>query len=306
MKNMIPRKRKKNALNDLPAMRESILFDLGDTTWDLGRTTLVMGILNVTPDSFSDGGVHSSVEAAVERALVMDREGAHIIDVGGESTRPGAEPVSLDEEIARTIPVIEGIREKSDIPISIDTNKSEVAVRAAGAGASIINDISALSFDPNMAKTASALGLSVVLMHIKGKPRDMQNNPRYEDLVGEISDYLEDSLKRAAAHGIDRKRIILDPGIGFGKTWEDNLTIIRNIPAFTRLGQPVLIGASRKGFIGGILDKDVRNRASGSVGAACAAALWGAHIVRVHDVAQTVDALKVVDAVRCGVMPSDG
>lgn len=286
-------------------MRESILWELEGTTWDLGRTTLVMGILNVTPDSFSDGGAYASTAAAVERALVMERDGAHIIDVGGESTRPGSDSVSLDEELSRTIPVIEEIRKRSDVPVSIDTTKAEVAVQAAGAGASIINDISALSFDPDMGKTAAALGLPVILMHIKGTPRNMQENPHYDDLVGEIFDYLEESLTRAVAIGIKRERVILDPGIGFGKTWKDNLTIIRNIPVFARLERPILIGASRKGFIGGILKKDIEDRASGSVGAACAAALWGAHIVRVHDVAQTIDALRVVDAVRCGVMPGD-
>ncbi|MBN1882461.1 MAG: dihydropteroate synthase [Deltaproteobacteria bacterium] len=294
---------KENAPNDAPALRESILLDLGGKTWDLGRTTLVMGVLNVTPDSFSDGGVYSSVEAAVEQAMAMEQEGAHIIDVGGESSRPGAMPVSAVDEIARTIPVIEGIRKKSDIPISIDTTKAEVAARAAAVGASIINDITALSFDPNMAETAAALGLPMVLMHIKGTPRDMQDDPHYDDLVGEIFEYLKKALARATACGIAPEKIILDPGIGFGKTCEDNLTIIRNIPVFARLGRPILIGASRKAFIGGILGKDAHNRASGSVGAACAAALWGAHIVRVHDVAQTIDALKVVDAVRCGVMP---
>ena len=302
---MIPQREKKNAPNALLPGRESFLLTLGGITWDLGRTTLVMGILNITPDSFSDGGAYPSVEAAVQRALAMEHGGAHIIDVGGESTRPGAEPVSTSDEIARTIPVIEGIREKSNIPVSIDTTKAEVAARAAAAGASIINDISALTFDPDMAGTAAALGLPVVLMHIKGKPRDMQDDPRYDDLVGEIYEYLEAATARATSAGIDPDRIILDPGIGFGKTWEDNLTIIRHIPAFARLGRPVLIGASRKGFIGGILDKDVQNRAAGSVGAACTAALMGAHIVRVHDVAQTVDALRVVDAIRCGVMPDD-
>jgi len=305
MNTMIPKEKRNTAPNETPAIRESIPLELGGVTWDLGRTTLVMGILNVTPDSFSDGDSYASVEAAVERALIMEQGGAHIIDVGGESTRPGSEPVSCDEELARTIPVIEGIRKETDVPISIDTTKAEVAARAADAGASIINDISALSFDPDMGKTAAALKVPVVLMHIKGTPRDMQDDPHYEDLVGEISDSLETSMKRAEAHGILRERIILDPGIGFGKTWEDNLTIIRNIPAFAQLGRPVLIGASRKGFIGGILKKDIGDRASGSVGAACAAALWGAHIVRVHDVAQTVDALKVVDAVRCGAMPGD-
>jgi len=302
---MIPRKEKKNIPTDAPATRESMSLTLGNTTWDLGRTTLVMGVLNVTPDSFSDGGAYTTVDDAVERALAMERDGAHIIDVGGESTRPGSEPVPTDEEISRTIPIIEGIRKKSDIPISIDTTKAEVAARAADAGATIINDISALSFDLDMAKTAAALDLPVVLMHIKGKPRDMQDDPRYSDLIGEIHDYLEESMTWAVSLGIERERIILDPGIGFGKTWEDNLTIIRNIHVFARLGRPILIGASRKGFIGGILNKTVEERASGSVGAACAAALWGAHIVRVHDVAQTVDALKVVDALRCGAMPGD-
>ena len=257
-----------------------------------------MGILNVTPDSFSDGGRYGTTERAVAHALRMAEEGADIIDIGGESSRPGAEPVSEDEETRRVVGVIEEIAGRIDTPLSIDTYKAPVARRAVEAGASMINDISALGFDPGMAPLAASLSVPVVLMHIKGTPRDMQKDPHYDDLIGEIRDALRRAIARATAAGIDPGRIIIDPGIGFGKTAADNAVLIGRIRDFFDLGCPVLVGASRKSFIGALTGKPVDERLWGSIGAAAAAALLGAHIVRVHDVAEIRDALTVVDAIR--------
>ncbi len=257
-----------------------------------------MGILNVTPDSFSDGGRYLGRDEAVRRALQMAEEGADIIDIGGESSRPGAEPVSEEEETRRVVGVIEQIRKRIDTPLSIDTYKSGVAQRAVESGAAMINDISALSFDPGMAELAARLSVPVVLMHIKGTPRDMQKDPRYTDLIGEIKGFLGRAIKRATEAGVDPRQIIIDPGIGFGKSAEDNLTLIGHLPDFFELGCPVLIGASRKSFIGAVTGRPVDDRLWGSIGAAAAAALLGAHIVRVHDVAETRDALTVVDAIK--------
>jgi len=271
---------------------------IGGRSFDLARRTLIMGILNVTPDSFSDGGRYQTPDQALARALAMAEEGADIIDIGGESSRPGADPVSEQEETRRVVGIIEEIRRRIDTPLSIDTYKSGVAQRAVEAGAAMINDISALAFDPNMAPLAAALSVPVVLMHIKGTPRDMQKDPHYTDLIGEVRDALARSIERAAAAGIDPERIIIDPGIGFGKTAGDNVTLIRRIRDFFELGRPVLIGASRKSFIGALTGKSVNDRLWASIGAAAAAALLGAHIVRVHDVAETREALAVVDAIK--------
>jgi dihydropteroate synthase len=257
-----------------------------------------MGILNVTPDSFSDGGRYLDKDRAVGRALRMAEEGADIIDIGGESSRPGSEPVSEEEETHRVVSVIEAIRKRIDTPLSVDTYKAEVARRAVEAGAAMINDISALSFDPGMAELAARLSVPVVLMHIKGTPRDMQKDPRYTDLIGEIKGFLDRAIQHATEAGIDPEQIIIDPGIGFGKTAEDNLTLIGHIRDFFDLGRPVLVGASRKSFIGSLTERSVDDRLWGSIGAAAAAALLGAHVVRVHDVAETRDALAVVDAIK--------
>ncbi|MBN2223512.1 MAG: dihydropteroate synthase [Deltaproteobacteria bacterium] len=286
-------------LSENRARAEAGCFALtvGGRLLDLSRQTLVMGILNVTPDSFSDGGRYLDVDRAVDRALCMAEEGADIIDIGGESSRPGARPVSEEEETRRVVDVIEAIRKRIDTPLSIDTYKAGVARRAVEAGASLINDISALTFDPNMAPLAARLSVPVILMHIKGTPRDMQKDPRYTDLIGEIKGFLDRAIQHATGSGIDPERIIIDPGIGFGKTAEDNLTLIGHIRDFFDLGRPVLIGASRKSFIGALTGKPVNDRLWGSIGAAAAAALLGAHIVRVHDVAETRDALAVVDAI---------
>ncbi len=271
---------------------------IGGRHFDLSRQTLVMGILNVTPDSFSDGGRYLDKDRAVAHALRMAEQGADIIDIGGESSRPGAAPVSEAEETRRVVEVIEAIGKRIDTPLSIDTYKAGVARRAVEAGAALINDISALTFDPDMAPLAARLSVPVILMHIKGTPRDMQKDPRYTDLIGEIRGFLDRAVRRATEAGIDPEQIIIDPGIGFGKTAEDNLTLIGHIRDFFDLGRPVAIGASRKSFIGALTRKPADDRLCASIGAAAAAVLLGAHIVRVHDVAETRDALAVVDAIK--------
>lgn len=252
-------------------------------TLDFTGNTLIMGILNVTPDSFSDGGEFFDIDKAVARAHQMVEEGAHIIDIGGQSTRPGSLPVSIDEEIRRTAPVIEAIAKKISVPISIDTYQAEVARVAIKAGASMINDISGLRFDPEMAGVAAQAGVPVVLMHIKGTPRDMQKDPTYEALIPEILDYLRESIQIARKAGIEQ--IMIDPGIGFGKTFEDNLEIISSLEEFTRLGYPLLVGPSRKAFIGHMLGGAPENeRLEGTAVVVTACVLGGAHVVRVHDI----------------------
>jgi len=266
-------------------------------TFDFSRT-YVVGIVNVTPDSFSDGGEHFSPAEAIEHALRLEAEGADILDIGGESTRPGAEPVGRDEELRRVLPVIAGIRQESDIPISIDTYKAKIAETAFSAGADMVNDISGMRFDPDMARIAAKSNAAVILMHIRGTPRSMQTNPVYNDLLGEISHYLEESISIAERAGVDRTRIILDPGIGFGKTFEHNFTILKNLEHFRSLGQPLLIGASRKSFLGSISGAGVADRLAESVSAAVLASAHGANFLRVHDVAFTRRALAVHDKIQ--------
>lgn len=252
-----------------------------------------MGIINVTPDSFSDGGVHFDRGAAVESALQMEADGAALVDVGGESTRPGSLPVSTDEELSRVIPVIEQIRRRSDVPISIDTMKAAVAEAALGAGADIVNDVSALRHDSGMAGVVQRAGVPVILMHMRGEPKTMQETIHYEDLIGEIEAELRSFREAAVTAGIASDQIMVDPGIGFGKTFDHNLEILRQFPRFTSAGS-VVIGASRKAFIGHITGRaGGRSRMAGSLAAVAAAARGGAAIVRVHDVAETVDFLKV-------------
>lgn len=271
-----------------------------DVLSDLGRRTLVMGILNVTPDSFSDGGQFFSFESALERARQLIREGADIIDIGGESTRPGAEPVPQEEELRRVIPVIRAIRRESSIPISIDTYKARVAEAALEAGANIINDISALRFDPQMVKIVAQARVPVVLMHMQGEPRTMQQNPTYTDVVREIKEFLAERIAFARAHNIEK--IIIDPGIGFGKTVAHNIEILRRLGELKELGYPILIGTSRKSFIGKLGGTEenplpVHERLEGTIASNVIAVLNGAHIVRVHDVAAMKKALTIVDAV---------
>jgi dihydropteroate synthase len=266
---------------------------------DFSARTYLMGILNVTPDSFSDGGRYFDTSAAIHRALQMVEEGADIIDIGGESTRPGAEPVPLEEELRRTLPVIEALTKEVRIPISIDTYKSEVAKRALDAGASMVNEISGLRFDPEMPKVVSDYKVPVVIMHIRGTPKNMQRNTVYEALLPEILDYLRESIQIALAAGIPENRIIIDPGIGFGKTFEQNLEIIHNLREFTLLEKPLLIGPSRKAFIGKVLgDKPVTERLDGTAAAVAISIMNGANIIRVHDIKAMADVARVTDAIR--------
>jgi dihydropteroate synthase len=262
-----------------------------------GPRTLIMGILNVTPDSFSDGGKFQALETAVEHGLQMVAEGADIIDIGGESTRPGANPVQAVEEIARTVPVIKKLREKTGVLISVDTRKVEVARAALAAGADIINDISALA-DPSMAAVAAETGAGLVLMHMQGTPETMQNNPRYDDVVSNVWNFLEERMNFAVARGVAPEQIVLDPGIGFGKTDEHNLALLKGIPQLAAAGRPVLVGASRKSFIGRITGGEPDNRLAGSLAIAGFAVLRGAHILRVHDVKESCDAARLVDTLR--------
>ncbi len=266
---------------------------------DFSRRTFVMGILNVTPDSFSDGGLYFEKSLAIERAKQMVEDGADIIDIGGESTRPGAEPVSLDEELNRTIPVIKVLAREIKVPISIDTYKSVVAEKAINAGASIVNDISGLKFDPEMAKVVAKHKVPVVVMHIKGTPRNMQKEPFYENLILEIKQYLEDSINIALNAGVEKDKIIVDPGIGFGKTFEHNLEIIHKLSEFSTFGRPILIGLSRKAFIGKILNNaPAQERVEGTAAAVAISIMNGANIIRVHDVKQMVMVAKVADAIK--------
>lgn len=270
-------------------------------SFDFSQKTYIMGILNVTPDSFSDGGMHFKAETAVEHALRMVEDGADIIDIGGESTRPGSEPVSIEEEIRRTIPVIKAIAKKVNLPISIDTYKSEVARRAMDAGASIVNDISGLRFDPKMPELVAGYNVPVVAMHIKSKATDMQVNPVYDALIPEIMDYLRNSIRIALDAGIREDMIILDPGIGFGKTFDHNLEILKNLHEFTLLQKPILIGPSRKAFIGKILgDAPASERLEGTAAAVAVSIMNGANIVRVHDVKEMSKVARVADAIKRG------
>ena len=259
--------------------------------------TLIMGILNVTPDSFSDGGKFKSHDQAIGHAVKMIKEGANIIDIGGESTRPGAKAVQLEEELMRIIPIIEAIRLKSDCLISIDTYKSKVAEAALDAGADMVNDISGLTFDHNMASLVSERNVPVIIMHIKGKPRDMQKNPNYDNLIKEIKVFFELQIAIAKRAGIDSGNIILDPGIGFGKRLEDNFEIIRELGQISTMGYPVLLGPSRKSFIGLTLDLPIEERMEGTLASITAGVINGARIVRVHDIRATRRTLTITEKI---------
>lgn len=271
----------------------------GSYTLPLGQKTLVMGILNVTPNSFSDGGLYFNQQQAIKRGLEIAAEGADIIDVGGESTRPGAEPVSEAEELKRVIPVIAGLAEKVNIPISIDTCKAKVAKEALKNGATIVNDITGFKGDPEMpAVLASQPNIAAIAMHIKGEPKTMQLNPVYEDLIAEIVAYLQESVGIAVAAGLPRENIFIDPGFGFGKTVAHNLEILKRLREFKSLGQPLAIGTSRKSTIGELLGSvPVSERLEGTAATVCASILNGADMVRVHDVKEMVKVAKVADAI---------
>ena len=273
---------------------------------DMSCRTAVMGILNVTPDSFSDGGRYPDIESAVARGIEMVGQGASIVDVGGESTRPGAVEVSAAEEMDRVLPVICELRPRVATPISIDTCKAEVARRALDAGADMVNDVSALRFDPGMVGLVAREAVPVVLMHMKGRPRTMQRAPRYDDVVREVAAFLEERVAHAVKNGVAPDRIVVDPGIGFGKDLEHNLALLRHLQALGSLGRPVLVGLSRKSFLGRLEGSGgsthppggPESRLAGSLAGATAAVLAGAHMVRVHDVLETCRAVRVADAIR--------
>jgi len=267
-------------------------------TFKLGGRTLLMGILNVTPDSFSDGDLYFNREKAIAHGLRMVEEGADLLDVGGESTRPGSKPLGLEEELRRVIPVIESLAKEIDVPISIDTYKSAVAQKAIEAGAEMINDISGLHFDPGLAQVAAQGDIPLILMHIRGTPETMQKDVQYDSLFSELLQYLKDSIQKAESAGLDPEQIIIDPGIGFGKTLEDNLLIIKNLSELRVLGKPILLGTSRKNFIGKILNSDTADRLEGTLSSIAIGVLNGAQIIRCHDVLQAKKAIAIADAVR--------
>jgi dihydropteroate synthase len=266
-------------------------------SFDCSNKSLVMGILNVTPDSFSDGGKFDSPDQAVRFGIEMVAKGADVLDVGGESTRPGSDPVGAQEEIDRVVPVIEALAKQTGVPISVDTTKSKVADAACSAGATIINDISGLHFDSKMTEVAARHDSGLVIMHIKGEPKTMQKSPKYENLFSEIILYLKEGMDKAGEAGIDRNRIVLDPGIGFGKTLEQNIEIIANLERFAIMRRPLLLGVSRKSFIGMVTGANVEERCYGTAAAVSSCIIKGARILRVHDVEPMVQVVKVTDAI---------
>lgn len=259
---------------------------------------MIMGILNVTPDSFSDGGKHFDRENAIAHGMRMIEEGADIIDVGGESTRPGASEITQEEEIARVIPVIKELKRRSDVIVSIDTMKAAVASQALIAGAEIINDVSALSHDPGMADVAGQSGAGVILMHMQGSPRTMQDAPRYQDVVSEVASYLKARVEHAVSKGLARETIAVDPGIGFGKTIEHNMRLLAELTALRACGNVIVVGVSRKSFVGKLTGRPVGERLAGSLAALVFSALYGADVIRVHDVKESCDAATVAMALQ--------
>ncbi len=256
-----------------------------------------MGILNVTPDSFSDGNLYFDRDKAVKHGLDLVKEGADILDVGGESSRPGSDRVPLEEELRRILPVISELRKNTDTLLSVDTTKAEVARKALDAGANMINDISSFRFDPEMMSLAAERETPVILMHMKGNPETMQNSPTYENLLAEVKSFFQEKIEMAVSAGIEREKIIIDPGIGFGKNFRDNLNLIQNLGYFEELERPILVGLSRKSFLGKIMDQPPQDRLEGSLSAAVLSVSHGAHLLRVHDVAATKKAILVAEAI---------
>ena len=280
-----------------PSSPRSVIITAGSHKIVIQSNPLVMGVLNVTPDSFSDGGTHVTVAQAVDHARQMQAQGADIIDIGAESSRPGAEPINEREELRRLIPVVEAVRKVVPLPISVDTTKAAVARSAIQAGAVIVNDISALQGDPVMARLVAETGVAVVLMHMQGTPQTMQQSPRYGNVVEEVTAFLQQRAQVAIACGIRPSQIVLDPGFGFGKLQEHNLQMLAEFETFTTLGYPVLAGVSRKQFIGNLIRQPVHEREFGNAGAVAVAVLKGAHIIRVHDVRAMKDTATVVSAI---------
>lgn len=271
---------------------------VGEHTLPIHDRVLIMGVLNVTPDSFSDGGRYRSVETAVARAEMIVAEGADLLDIGGESSRPGARPVLLDEELARVLPVVAALAKRIRIPISIDTTKAEVARRVLDLGATIVNDITALRGDVEMAGVVAQARAGLILMHMQGTPAIMQEQPSYVDVLEEVLEFLSDRIKAAVTAGIDIERIAVDPGIGFGKTVEQNLALLSRLSAFSQLERPIVIGPSKKAFVGKVLDRAVSSREWGTAAAVAAGVLSGAHIVRVHSVGEMGDVARMSRAIR--------
>ncbi len=281
----------------MPLNQTKFILRCGDYRLNLGGRVRIMGVLNLTPDSFSGDGLYGDVGAAVERANRLQDEGADVIDIGAESSRPGAKEIPVEEELGRILPVLKKLYRKVKIPISVDTYKFEVAQRALDAGASIINDITGLNYAPAIARLAAGYNAGLVLMHMKGNPRTMQKNPRYKTLIPEIIKYLKNSMRVAYKAGVKTQQIAVDPGIGFGKTLRHNLEILRNLTAFKVLGRPLMVGPSRKSFIGSILDLPVSKRLEGTLACLVVCALNGANILRVHDVKAAKRALEVTEAI---------
>ena len=269
----------------------------GTASLELGRRSLLMGVVNITPDSFSDGGEFFDTERAIEQGERLATEGADLLDVGGESTRPFSESIPTEEELRRVIPVIRQLARRTRIPISIDTCKAAVARAALDAGASLVNDISSLGLDPDMKAVVASSGAPLILMHMQGTPRDMQVKPHYDSLLSEVVRFLEERIRIACKAGVSRDQIMVDPGIGFGKTVTHNLLLIKHLDALAILGRPVLLGTSRKSFIGAVLNRPVTEREPGSWATVCAAILKGAHILRVHEVAVCRQVADMIDAI---------
>jgi len=269
----------------------------GDHTLELGGRTLLMGTINVTPDSFSDGGLFYKTDQAIKQGELLASEGADILDVGGESTRPFSSSVDVEEELRRVIPVVSQLAKSTSLPISIDTCKGQVARAALDAGATIINDISGLRYDPELVQLAANSQVPLVLMHMQGSPRTMQLEPHYGSLLSEIIGFLEERIQFACEGGVSRDQIIVDPGIGFGKTVHHNLLLVKHLDSLATLGRPILLGTSRKSFIGAVLDKEVTEREPGSWATICAGIIKGAHIVRVHEVNTCRQMADMVDAI---------
>ncbi len=278
--------------------QQSLVWQCGDRRLELGDRTLVMGILNVTPDSFSDGGRFLDSRQAIEQGLQMVRDGAEIIDVGGESSRPGADVVPAEEELKRVVPVIKALSRETDCLLSVDTRKARVAQEALAAGAHIINDITALTFDPSMPAVARDSGAGVILMHMRGDPKTMQIEPKYGNVVKEVAGYLRGRIRQLKEQGVLTDAIAVDPGIGFGKTVEHNVSLLARLDELAGLGRPVVVGLSRKSFIGKITGREVQDRLPGSLAAMAYAIRRGAHVIRVHDVKESCDVARLVDILR--------
>jgi dihydropteroate synthase len=274
-------------------------WHLRDRVLDPGNRPLVLGILNVTPDSFSDGGRYAATAAAVAHGLELVRQGADLLDIGGESSRPGAQPVPVEEELRRVVPVVRELARRTTVPLSVDTTKAEVARQALEAGAHVLNDITALRGDPILAEVVRAFRAGVILLHMQGTPETMQLSPTYGDVVTEVGHFLETRLQACADLGIAAGQVVLDPGIGFGKTAEHNLQLLARLGELSRLGRPVCLGVSRKGFLGKLLGRPAEERLAGSLAVVChALARQAAHVLRVHDVAATRDAVEVFQALK--------